>query len=273
MKNYRVAELIERFLAHHKMNSKPGTFKFYERIRRFKSGILRIADLKPLHVTEWVEGTMDNYRRNLMRAMKTCFKWCCDQGYIETSPLAKMKLPSAVSRSDEAYILPEQWQKIITAVDDLDLFDLLTLLYETGARPGEIRLVESKHFDRAGRMIIYQKIDSKGKQFQRIIHLNDIAMAIIERRVSVQTSGLLFSSFSPTKLDTKCSQLVAKIGVKFVPYSLRHTFATRAILAGVDLETIAVLLGHCDLKMLTKIYSHIRRQGDFIKAGLEKMSI
>jgi integrase len=232
---------------------------------------MRIADLKPLHITEWVEGTKGNYRRNLMRSMKTCMKWAADEGYIETSPLAKMKLPSAISRGDETYLTPEQWQKIITAVDDLDLFDLLTLLYETGARPGEIRLVESKNFDRVGRMIVYKKIDSKGKQFQRIIHLNDVAMAIMERRISVQPDGKLFG-FSATKLDTKCSQLVTKTGVTFVPYSLRHTFCTRAIMAGVDLETVAVLMGHVNLQMLSKVYAHIRRQSDFVKAGLNKIS-
>ena len=269
-RNYHVAELIEKFLVHHKMNSKPGTFKFYTRLRRFHSGIMRIADLKPLHVTEWVEGTKGNYRRNLMRSMKTCMKWAADEGYIETSPLAKMKLPSAISRGDESYLTPEDWKLIISNVDDLDLFDLLTLLYETGARPNEIRLLDTKYIDLTGRCIMYPKVESKGKRHQRIIHLNDVAMAVLERRISVQPVGKLFS-FSAGKLDTKCSQVVARTGVKFVPYSLRHTFATRAILAGVDLETIAVLMGHANLQMLGTIYAHVRKQSDFIKQGLEKM--
>jgi integrase len=271
MKKFTVSDLIQKFLIHHKNNSQPGTYKFYQRLENFKLNLL-VTDLRPLHITEWVESTKGNYRRNLMRSMKTCFKWAADEGYIETSPLAKMKLPSAISRGDEVFLTQEQWEKIITAVDDVDIFDVLMLLHETGCRPGEVRAFEAKYFDETGKCIVFPKSESKGGKTQRIIHLNPAAMEIIKRRISVQSEGKLFS-FSANKLDAKCEQLSKKVGVKFVPYSLRHDFCTRAIIAGIDLQTLSVLMGHCDLKMISKIYSHVRRREDFIKQELAKMSI
>jgi site-specific recombinase XerD len=38
-----------------------------------------------------------------------------------------------------------------------------------------------------------------------------------------------------------------KVGFNICPYAIRHTFATDVIVRGVDLQTIATLMGHVDL--------------------------
>lgn len=40
------------------------------------------------------------------------------------------------------------------------------------------------------------------------------------------------------------------------PYTARHTAASRMIAAGLDLTVVAEILGHADIKMLTKVYAH-----------------
>ena len=42
---------------------------------------------------------------------------------------------------------------------------------------------------------------------------------------------------------------------KFRPYDLRYTFATRAVQAGVDLVTLAAMLGHSKINMVLR-YAH-----------------
>jgi site-specific recombinase XerD len=54
-------------------------------------------------------------------------------------------------------------------------------------------------------------------------------------------------------------------------YQLRHSFATAAILRGVDLQTIASLMGHSDLKMLNKVYQHIQRCDQHLRDGLKRI--
>ena len=101
-----------------------------------------------------------NHKRNLIRAVKAAFRWAEEEEYIERSPLRGVKVPAAVPRGDDAYLLPEQWIQLIAAVKDLVLLDVLTTLKETGCRPQEARAVESRHFDRVGRCWQFPKAES-----------------------------------------------------------------------------------------------------------------
>ena len=152
---------------------------------------------------------------------------------------------------------------------------MLTTLKETGCRPEEVRAVESRHFDRTGRCWMFPRAESKGKKRSRIVHLTDKAYEICERLARKQLPGLSsviarITDRLAMSLDTRCNRLAKKLGFRVTPYSVRHTFATDAILKGVDLQTIATIMGHVDLRMLSRIYQHISRRSDFIKEGLRK---
>lgn len=63
-------------------------------------------------------------------------------------------------------------------------------------------------------------------------------------------------------------KLSIALGFRVTPYAVRHTFATEKIIQGVDLVTIATLMGHVDLKMLMKVYQHIRKRGEHLRKAL-----
>jgi len=55
-----------------------------------------------------------------------------------------------------------------------------------------------------------------------------------------------------------CGNLLKRAGItrRIRPYDLRHVFATEALAAGVDIGTVAQLMGN-DPKMLLKYYQHV----------------
>jgi len=48
--------------------------------------------------------------------------------------------------------------------------------------------------------------------------------------------------------------------------------ATDAIVRGIDLMTIATLMGHKDLTMLTRIYQHLNLKCDHLKAAMRQIT-
>jgi len=285
------ATILYRFLQSHE-NSPASTRRFYTRpVRSFIDYIgpaLRVSDLQPYHVENWLaerhrvkrlkggkptdKETSSTYRHNLVRAVKSGFQWAEDKGYIARSPVRKVKVPPQYARGDDAYLEPEQW-KLVLACDDPDLLDLLVVMYETGCRPQEVRRVESRHFDRNSKCWVFPVEESKGKREKRVVLLSDRAFEICQRLALKHPDGTLFRNrrgnpWTATALDRECSKLSRELGFRVTPYMIRHTFATRKILEGVDLVTIATLMGHVDLKMLMRIYQHIRRRGEHLRKAL-----
>ncbi len=284
------AIILQRFLQHHE-NSPASTCRFYSRpVKSFVSYIgpaLRVSDVQPYHVENWMtemhkykrlksgkrtdKETSSTYRHNLVRAVKSGFQWAEDKGYISKSPVRKVKVPPQYARGDDVYLKPEQWAKVLTC-DDADLLDLLIVMHETGSRPLEARRVESQHFDRAAKCWEFPIVESKGKKEKRIVLLSDRAFEVCQRLAFKNPTGPIFRKgdkpWTANSLDRECAKLSIALGFRVTPYAVRHTFATEKIIQGVDLVTIATLMGHVDLKMLMKVYQHIRKRGEHLRKAL-----
>jgi integrase len=279
----KLHDLVKRFIEYHESVSATGTVAFYERpLESFMAHVPcdLIADIRPHHVTAWLTGVSGaTFRHNQMRAIKACFAWGVKEGLIAESPLHRMSLPTPESRGDETYLTKSQWNSIQAlaeaANDNSSLLDLLLLLKHTGCRPQEARTVEARHL--IDRCLIFPKAESKGKSTQRVIHLDDVAYDICRRLALKHPAGPLFRNahgnpWTPKLLDARCSALSERLGFSFTPYSLRHTFATDAIVAGVDLQTIATLMGHRDLKMLSRVYQHVQRRSEHLRDSLQRIT-
>jgi integrase len=197
----RVVNLFARFLEYHKLRSADATVDFYanalESFGQFV-GNLRVVDLTPQHIDNWIERchwtvkrvtkkgvvdtgkfTSNNYRRNLIRAVKAAFRWGQRKQKIP-NPVADYELPTA--RPRDTYLTPAQSDKLFAEVaksrDGGALLDLLTVLRETGCRPAEARSVEARHLDREGRRWLFEREESKGKRVRRIVKLTEIGYLI-----------------------------------------------------------------------------------------------
>jgi integrase len=281
--NPPVAELINKFLAWSEKNNEPGTFQWYKwHLNRFKAFLpsgLRLSRLKRFHLTNWLSecysGTSANYRNAAGRCAKRAIQWCEDEQLIEVrSPLAKAKLPQPERR--ELTIDDDQWQALLKLLKNRgkrnydDFRDYLTVIWETGCRPQEGRLVEASYFDRKNRCWRFPVKVSKGKRRQRIVYLTEAALAITKRCALKYPEGPIFRQANGAPWDKgvvrcKFRRLKAKLGQPdLCAYTLRHSFATRMLEAGIDSHIVANLLGHVSVRMLEQRYSHIDKRPAFL---------
>jgi integrase len=261
-----VAVLLDRYLDWLKINRAARTYDFYrDPLLSFSGHVgprLRVCDLKKYHVQTWLDTcypkAADNYKYNLIRAVQRPFNWAVrDMDYLESSPIVGMKKPEQTPR--EVCITPAQWRVLLRKIPDQQFRDLLTFLWESGARPQEARIMEAKHVQ--GDVVTFERINSKGKQRRRKIYLNDKALKIVQRLVRKYPAGWLFRNLNGnawTKDSIKCRFQRLTLPFKVSAYALRHSFATRAI-QSEQLSTleIAKLMGHRDTRMLETVYEHV----------------
>lgn len=147
-------------------------------------------------------------------------------------------------------------------VDSLKPMILLSI--NTGIRQGELFALklEDVNFSLS---ILTIKGDNAKSSKTRHIPLNQEALSTLKQWVKQREelscdSNLLF----PNSKDGEWSTLRKKWGTllksaninKFRWHDMRHHFASRLVMAGVDLNTVRELLGHSDIKMTLR-YAHL----------------
>src|SRR4030095_10531548 len=100
----------------------------------------------------------------------------------------------------------------------------------------------------------------KTKAARRKLTLSRRAADALRLRLFTIEGGYLFPAADPAKPMPSADRLhnaaLKMSGIDHCRlYDLRHTFATRAVEAGVDLVTLAALLGHSRIQMVLR-YAH-----------------
>ena len=71
----------------------------------------------------------------------------------------------------------------------------------------------------------------------------------------------------------KCAttRITKKVGFRVIAYGARHSYATNALTqGGVDPVSLAHLMGHKDTAMVSRVYSHIAKNPDFLRQQANK---
>ncbi|HVX10003.1 MAG TPA: site-specific integrase [Pirellulales bacterium] len=268
-----IGDLLGRFLEWTKLHRKPATFTWYaEYVNSFGQfvGSRPAAEIKPHHVTRWLDfhGWKDTTRCCAIRAIKRAFNWAVEEGYLDASPVRKVKRGKPKRR--ETIISAEQWQAILAEVPDTAFRDLLTFARETGARPQEARAIEARHLDLAAGLILLPANEAKGER-PRPIYLNDAALPLVARLAEEHPTGPLFQNtrgkrWTKNAVTLRWRRLRRKIGIEGATmYALRHSFATDALMNGVDSIVVAELMGHADQTMVARTYQHLAKNPEFLR--------
>jgi len=138
---------------------------------------------------------------------------------------------------------------------------MVLLSLHTGLRRGELFSLRWAAVDLCRRNLRVLSSASKTAR-SRDIPLNDEALSVLRSWKAQQKKAheLVFPSRGGlpfTTIKTAWSAVVKDANIRdFRWHDLRHTFASKLVMVGVDLNTVRELLGHADLKMTLR-YSHL----------------
>ena len=145
------AALVDGFLADVKVRVKPNTLAAYTGLLtpvKNHFGDTPAASLTPTAVIRFTQRAEwgASHRHNLIGAVVTAFKWAEASGIIAHNPLKSVKRPPKASRGTKAVVDDDAHGKLLDAATP-ELRLLLTLLYETGARPSELSRLTAAEVD------------------------------------------------------------------------------------------------------------------------------
>jgi len=205
------------------------------------------------------------------------FKRAVGLGYSENNPVSKVERLRVERRPAPRYLTGPEIERV-KAVCSQTARDVFEVLIETGMRRGEIENLEWRDVDFAeGYIQIRPKVDWTPKHGRsRKIPIRPRVREILQRRKKGAWSPLVFHTSTGKRIRhirDMLARAYKKAGVRNATvHTTRHTFASHAVMSGVDLYTVAKLLGHSDVKT-TQAYSHLaqdhlRNQAERITFGL-----
>jgi integrase len=217
-----------------------------------------------------------------LACMKAMFNHFIRLDVITSNPVSRVKM--LPENNGKMRVVSFEEERLYLAACSQPLHDVAVMMIEAGMRPEEIYRMKRENVNLEAGYVFNPY--GKTKAARRKLPLTRRAADMLKSRLAASSSSYVFPfAGDPSKPMGRASTLhdtaLRRSGVAhFRLYDLRHTFATRAVESGVDLVTLAALLGHSKIQMVLR-YAHpteehqvlaIRKMEEFALARQETVT-
>ncbi|MCE9565744.1 MAG: site-specific integrase [Planctomycetes bacterium] len=234
----------------------------------------------------WTTGS----QRNFIQSINAAMNWAVRTGLIPKNPVADVEKPGSNSRGADALMgntsdeIEANHQRVLGA-SPADYRPFIQALKDTGARPGEIAAATAADFDEELGAFVFKKEGSRRKERfshknatkgkDRVIMLSGPTLETVKELVKKHPTGQVFrrkrggvlKRFHYVSLFIRIQK---KLKWKEVTcYSYRHSFATEMLKAGMDVDTLAHLMGNSPV-VIRLHYSHLLADKKALREKLER---
>jgi site-specific recombinase XerD len=206
--------------------------------------------------------------------LKTWLNFCVKNRRIPENPLARMKKfkepvnpKRFLSREEINSLLKETQNDEHYCNGDASLYPVIAMGIYAGLRKQEIFSLDWQDINfKREEITVRNKANfaPKSRNF-RVVPLHENLKKIL--KPLVKNSGRCFDVTNQRRIFGRITKKANLTGIGW--HTLRHTFASQLVMAGVDLATVAKLLGHSSITT-TMIYSHL--SPDHVRGAIDKLS-
>ena len=273
---------------HHKwrMNRKPNTLgSSFQAVRSFltfyaSTGKSELQDIVGGDLEVCVEHEQDRGIKITTVKTRLGYIWAFLRFLVEEDIIGerilrrkiRLRTPNFLPRA----IVPSDVRKILAAVKETRDRALVLVLLRTGMRIGEVLGLKMQDIDvRDKKIHIYE---GEKNSLGRVVYLSDDALIALRLWLKKRDKSREYLFYGLNR-DRICyssawnifTQYLRQTGLRHKGYSihsLRHTFASELLNAGMRLECLQLLLGHSDITM-TRRYARLTdrsREEEYFRA-------
>jgi len=287
-------EAVDHFLSSKRAsNLSPSTLENYEWHLRGSRARIFLTDHKVLSPHQLDAQTLEALQAELIaagtspalahafhRVWKNFAGFCIQRGYGVNPDVLYVKGPKQPQREPETFSLEEERRMLAAARSPRDRL-LIELLIRTGLRLEEVCNLELSDVVDGPEGAYLRVRQGKGSK-DRIVPMDTGRVRLSQKlrqyvrndRPADGHSEALFLTrrarggyaepLSRRAVQLVMRRLSTETGIHIHPHKFRHTFATRALAAGVDVMALQRVLGHTTLAMVSR-YVHYQKD-DLLEA-------
>lgn len=206
--------------------------------------------------------TVNHDLTNLSHMLKLAIRW----GYIDknvASSVERMK----VTKNPPRFLSQEEIKMLTEAAKDTYIYPLIVAALHTGMRKGELFNLKWVDIDFEQRIVTIQsKSDWHTKNYKpRVIQLTPVLYEVLREHRKQRSEKGVSSEYVFTyrgkrlrsNIKRSWSRVLEKASLEDVTlHTLRHTFASQLVMAGVSLREVQELMGHQSYET-TLQYAHV----------------
>lgn len=240
-------------------NSKAHTKNVRKQLEKFvaHAGVTRVEQIGTKHVRAYLnacatQGQSAKTRKDKLGILGAWMRWCRSMKYVAADPTEGMKAPR-VRTGDVRYLTSAEVTKLLQAAEGSRVEVLIKMGLFTGLRRKELLGLTAEQIDLTGRSI---RLKSSKTLRTRSVPVFDQTLPVIMR---LPRTGKLFEISASGYLCRQVREVFAAAGLQGLGLqTLRRTFATHLLLAGVDPYHVARWLGH-DITVQQRHYGGFRQ--------------
>ena len=230
-------------------------------------GNKHIADITRMDIAKAMQLSAEthstNTTANISKRLKTVFHWAAEHGFIDQVP----RWPAVASARPEHFVppSPDEIDRIYQVAPD-HIRRVIILGAKLGLRVGPCELYDLRWDDIDLNMgVVHVRAANKNKaEPVRDVPIKDTLLPMFRDWYAKDNEKHIeyvvhFRGHKVTQIrgGWKRALFKARITRRIRPYDLRHAFATDLIANGVDIGTVAKLMGHASATMVLKHYQHV----------------
>jgi integrase len=266
---------LGRFLTDHYQEWITSHHRHDDNLNRIRASFVDLLDTPLSDIIPWTIERQRKARKDAgiaagtinrdVAALRAAINRAVDWGLIESNPLKPLKQIKTDKQGVIRYLEPAEEARLLAALDNLKPVDrlrpMVLLSLHTGLRWGELTALCWKDTDLQARRLTVRGEGAKSKQ-TRHIPLNDTAHGALmdwQGQSSTLPANLVFPGRTGPidNVYKHWATLLKAAGIEgFRWHDLRHSFASKLVQAGIDLNTVRELLGHQSLQMTLR-YAHL----------------